>query len=67
MRAAKDGWITMDHAELMAASHGRAPMNTDEQLDLLAIGVQQGPDVFKATLAKWETKRLTASGLNPTE
>ena len=67
MRAAKDGWITMDHAELMAASHGRAPMNTDEQLDLLAIGVQQGPDVFKATLAEWETKRLAATGLNPTE
>ncbi|MCY4162695.1 MAG: DUF222 domain-containing protein [bacterium] len=67
MRAAKDGWITMDHAELMAASHGRAPMNTDEQLDLLATGVQQGPDVFKATLAEWETKRLAATGLNPTE
>ncbi len=67
MRAAKDGWITMDHAELMAASHGRAPMNTDEQLDLLVIGVQQGPDVFKATLAKWETQRLAATGLNPTE
>ncbi len=67
MRAAKDGWITMDHAELMAASHGRAPMNTDEQLDLLAIGVQQGPDVFKATLAKYEVKRLADAGLNPTE
>ena len=67
MRAAKDGWITMDHAELMAASHSRAPMNTDEQLDLLAIGVQQSPDEFKTTLAKWETKRLAVSGLNPTE
>ena len=67
MRAAKDGWITMDHAELMTASHGRAPISTDEQLDLLAIGVQQGPDEFKATLAKWETKRLATTGLNPTE
>ncbi len=67
MRAAKDGWITIDHAELMAASHSRAPMNTDEQLDLLAIGVQQGPDVFKIVLAEYETKRLAASGLNPTE
>ncbi|MCY4163866.1 MAG: DUF222 domain-containing protein [bacterium] len=67
MRAAKDGWITMDHAELMAASHSRAPMTSDEQLDLLAIGVQQGPDVFKATLAEWETKRLAATGLNPIE
>ena len=67
MRAAKDGWITMDHAELMAASHGRAPMSADEQLDLLAIGVQQGPDVFKIVLAEYETKRLAASGLNPTE
>ena len=67
MRAAKDGWITMDHAELMAASHSRAPMNTDEQLDLLAIGVQQGPDEFKDTLAKYEVKRLADAGLNPTE
>ncbi|MCY4258420.1 MAG: DUF222 domain-containing protein, partial [bacterium] len=67
MRAAKDGWITMDHAELMAASHSRAPMSADEQLDLLAIGVQQGPDVFKATLAKYEVKRLADTGLNPTE
>ena len=67
MRAAKDGWITMDHADLMAASHSRAPMTSDEQLDLLAIGVQQGPDMFKATLAEWETKRLAATGLNPTE
>ncbi len=67
MRAAKDGWITMDHAELMAASHGRAPMSADEQLDLLAIGVQQGPDEFKIVLAEYETKRLAVSGLNPTE
>ena len=29
--------------------------------------LQQGPDVFKATLAKYEVKRLADAGLNPTE
>ncbi len=67
VRAAKDGWITQDHAELIAASHSRAPMSSEEQLDLLALGVQQTCDVFKNTVQQWETKRLTAQGLNPTE
>ncbi len=67
VRAAKDGWITQDHAELIAASHRRAPMSTEEQLDLLALGVQQTCDVFKNTVLKSETQRLAAQGLNPTE
>ncbi len=66
VRAAKDGWITQDHAELMAASHSRAPMSVEEQLDLLAVGVQQNCDDFKNTLLESETKRLAAKGLNPT-
>ncbi len=52
VRAAKDGWIAQDHAELLAASHSRAPMSTEEQLDLLALGVQQSCDVFKNTVLK---------------
>ena len=67
VRAAKDGWITQDHAELIAASHNRASMSVEEQLDLLALGVQQTCDVFKNTVAEWETKRLAAQGLNPIE
>ncbi len=67
VRAAKDGWITQDHAELIAASHRRAPMSTEEQLDLLALGVQQDCDEFKNTVLKLETQRLAAEGLNPTE
>ncbi len=67
VRAAKDGWITQDHAELIAASHSRAPMSTEEQLDLLAVGVQQNCDDFKNTVLEAETKRLAAQGLNPTE
>ncbi len=67
VRAAKDGWITQDHAELLAASHHRAPMSTEEQLDLLALGVRQDCDEFKNTVLKLETKRLVAQGLNPTE
>ncbi len=67
VRAAKDGWITQDHAELLAASHRRIPLSSEEQLDLLALGVQQTCDVFKNTVQQWETKRLAAQGLNPTE
>ncbi len=67
VRAAKDGWITQDHAELLAASHRRAPMSPEEQLDLLAIGVQQDCDDFKNTVQQAEKQRLAAQGLNPTE
>ncbi len=67
VRAAKDGWITQNHAELIAASHKRASMSVEEQLDLLAIGVQQTCDDFKNTLLEAETQRLAAQGLNPTE
>ncbi len=67
VRAAKDGWLTQDHAELIAASHRRAPMSTEEQLDLLALGVQQDCDEFKNTVLQSETQRLAAEGLNPTE
>ena len=67
VRAAKDGWITQDHAELIAASHKRASMSVEEQLDLLAVGVQQTCDDFKNTLLEAETKRLAVQGLNPTE
>ena len=67
VRAAKDGWITQDHAELIAASHKRASMSVEEQLDLLAVGVQQNCDDFKNTVLEAETQRLAAQGLNPTE
>ena len=67
VRAAKDGWITQDHAELIAASHKRASLSVEEQLDLLAVGVQQTCDDFKNTVLEAETQRLTAQGLNPTE
>ncbi len=67
VRAAKDGWITQDHAELIAASHNRVPLSSEEQLDLVAVGVQQTCDVFKNTVLEAETQRLVAEGLNPTE
>ncbi len=67
VRAARDGWITADQAELLAVSHRRAPMSVDEQLDLLAVGVQQNYEDFKNTVLESETTRLAAKGLNPTE
>ncbi len=67
VRAAKHGWITQDHAELIAASHKRVSMSVEEQLDLLALGVQQTCDDFKNTLLEAETQRLATQGLNPTE
>ncbi len=42
-------------------------MSTEEQLDLLALGVQKSCDVFKNTVLEAETQRLAAEGLNPTE
>ncbi len=67
VRAAKHGWITQDHAELIAASNNRASMSVEEQLDLLALGVQQTCDDFKNTVLEAETQRLATQGLNPTE
>ncbi len=67
VRAAKHGWITQNHAKLIAASHNRASMSVEEQLDLLAIGVQQTCDDFKNTVLEAETQRLATQGLNPTE
>ena len=40
-------------------------MSVEEQLDLLAVGVQQNCDDF-TTLLESETKRLAAKGFEPT-
>ena len=65
--AAKDGWITMDHAELMAESHGRAPMSGDQQLELLVSAIKQDSDQFKKTVAVSEQERMSVDGLGRTE
>ena len=40
LQATKDGWITMDHAGMMADSHARAPISPEDQLELVALAIQ---------------------------
>lgn len=67
LEAAKDGWITMDHAGLIAESHGRAPICESEQLELIVLAIQQDCGEFKKTLAASEDARLSSMGLDRTE
>ncbi|MDE0603137.1 MAG: DUF222 domain-containing protein [bacterium] len=67
LTAAKDGWITMDHAGLIADSHGRAPISEGEQLELIVLAIQQDCGEFKNTLAASEEARMSEMGLDRTE
>ncbi|MXW41649.1 MAG: DUF222 domain-containing protein [Acidimicrobiia bacterium] len=67
LAAAKDGWITMDHAALIADSHGRVPIGEDEQSELVVLAIQQDCGEFKKTLAASEDERLSSIGLDRIE
>ena len=67
LEAAKDGWITMDHAQLMAESHSRAPITLDEELELITLAIKQDYDQFRKTVATSEDKRQAADGMSRTE
>ena len=65
--AVENGYITMDHAEMIAASHARAPLSDGEQADLVIQGMRQDCDQFKNTLATREDQRASVDGLSRTE
>lgn len=67
LQAAKDGWITMDHAQLMAESHARAPLAPEEELELIALAIAQDCDQFRKTTAALEDRRQADDGLSRTE
>ncbi len=65
--AVEGGYITMDHAEMITASHARAPLGDGEQLDLVIEAMRQDCDQFKRTLATREDQRASVDGLSRTE
>jgi len=67
LQAAKDGWITMDHAQLVADSHARVPLEPDEELELIPLAIAQDCDRFRKTVAALEDRRQADDGLSRTE
>ncbi|WP_420640095.1 DUF222 domain-containing protein [Candidatus Poriferisocius sp.] len=65
--AARDGFITMDHAELIAASHERAPLRDGDGYELVKLALTQSFDQFRRSLATMENQRLAAGGMTRTE
>ncbi|WP_420638415.1 DUF222 domain-containing protein [Candidatus Poriferisocius sp.] len=65
--AAKDGFITMDHAELIAASHERAPLRDGDGYELVKLALTQSFDQFRRSLATMENQRMAADGMTRTE
>ncbi len=63
LEAAKQGWISIDHARLMAESHGRAPLTEAQELELIAVAVSEDLDQFKKTVARGEDQRRADDGL----
>ncbi|WP_420638053.1 DUF222 domain-containing protein [Candidatus Poriferisocius sp.] len=65
--AVKDGYISMDHAEMISASHARAPLAEGEHVELIMEAMRQDCDQFKKTLATREDQRASVDGLSRTE
>ncbi|MCY3636918.1 MAG: DUF222 domain-containing protein [bacterium] len=65
--AVQDGRISADQAGMVAESHQRAPMNAQDQQELLALGGWQGHDEFKKTVAAREDQRRADDGMGRAE
>ena len=65
--ATRDGYISMDHAEMISASHARAPLADGEHVELIMEAMRQDCDQFKKTLATREDQRASIDGLSRTE
>ncbi len=63
LEAAKQGWISIDHARVMGESHLRAPLSKDEELELVVVAISEDLDEFKKTLARREDQRRADDGL----
>ena len=63
LEAAKQGWISVDHARLMGESHQRAPLTDAEELELITLAISEDLDDFKKTVARREDQRRADDGL----
>ena len=61
--AAKQGWISIDHARVLGESHQRAPLSTEQELALITAAITEDLDVFKKTVARDEDQRRADDGL----
>ncbi len=64
LEAAKQGWISMDHARVMGESHQRAPLSEAEELELIALAISEDLDDFKKNVARREDQRQADDGLS---
>jgi len=62
--AAKQGWISIDHARVLGESHQRAPLSTEQELVLITAAITEDLDEFKKTLARSEDQRRADDGLS---
>ena len=67
LEAVQNGYITLDHAELLADSHSRCPINQEEQLELVSLALRQDCDHFKQTVTGWENRRMARKGKSRTQ
>ena len=61
--AAKQGWISIDHARVLGESHLRAPLSTEQELTLITAAITEDLDEFKKTVARGEDQRRADDGL----
>ena len=61
--AAKQGWISIEHAQAMGESHQRAPLSTEQELALITAAITEDLDEFKKTMARSEDQRRADDGL----
>ena len=67
LEAARQGWISLEHARLVAESHERAPLSQDQELELIALAVSEDLDVFKKKVDRFEDQRHEDGGLSRRE
>ncbi len=65
--AAKQGWITIDHAQAMGESNQRAPLSPEQELALITAAISEDLDEFKKTVARDEDQRQADDGLTRNE
>ncbi len=63
LEAAKEGWISIDHARLLGESHERAQLTQAQELELITLAISEDLDQFKKTVIRREDERRADDGL----
>ncbi|MCY4273358.1 MAG: DUF222 domain-containing protein, partial [bacterium] len=65
--AVQQGRLSAEQGAMVAESHKRAPMSTQDQQELLDLGGWQGHDEYKKTVAAREDQRRAVDGMSRSE